>query len=128
LSTEDIIEVTMARLVRMGAENTYVISDNEVFPIEEALRDRSIDIVDIIEENKPLAFHFSNPPTNNYENAISINPIEMKIMSTSEFMNEDISKKKVLNFVAMLRCQRTYDRITSIISLIYRSAREIGEF
>lgn len=125
---EQIVDRYMKRIVKIGAENTFVAIPGEErpIPIREALLDY---IDDIIEGFEDIRFHFEDLQEiqliNNDESYISVNPYEMKWMKRTKFITEDLYTKRTLNLRVALNNEKTYKKMNSLLTLITNAINEI---
>lgn len=125
---EQIVDRYMARINKIGAENTFVAIPGNDSPIiiREALLNYIDDVVDGFED---IRFHFKNLDEinliNNEQAYISVNPYEMKWMKKTEFITDDLASRKTINLRVALKNPKTYSKLNELFTLLTKAINEI---
>lgn len=129
VSIEDIVARYMARLEKIGAHDVFVGFDGAVIPIDVALlnyRDQ------LVESFADIRFHYS--PSSEFiiaegqEPFLSINPVDIKIMTTTKFPGDDILAIRTINTRSIFKSSKSYIRIGNIIDLLDNAIKELDYY
>jgi hypothetical protein len=123
---QEIIGNVMRRAVKIGAQNTFLCVDGDIIPLADALAgyidEFNIALDDIRFHYVPLDQVVTAEDDTPY---MSINPLEMSIMTTTKFPTDDLGVMRTINFRAMFKNEKGMIRIGSFLETIINALGEL---
>lgn len=116
------ISHTMTRLRLMHADGTSLIVEDQIYGIEESLRNYRQEIIQAF--NQPLKFNGEYTIEDNFKSFLNVNLYDLGILTTT-FMPECSSGG--WNMRSMHRGTKSYVRIYNVISMIYETVLDLEQ-